>query len=230
MVDFKLDYFKAYTVVREKYKEIVEIKDQFHENWIPIVLDTKAYFLTPVKKNDEKIINETAYLTWYSLNPPISIKEITITYLNQITDNHNQHLIIDNLIGLLVPTRNHQDHSDFSYELDHYTVYSVKDRIDVTKYIKSEDQFVTSKASKLQLYAFCVPCLKRRIFGKEKSSSYQYHNHNDHLTIYKLATYKNALNKSIDTSNQFGENSFIVLKQKYLLVPTHKVDWSLKEE
>ena len=198
MVDFKLDYFKAYTVVREKYGEIVEIKDQFHEKWIPIVLDTKAYFLTPVKKNDEKIINETAYLTWYSLDPPIPIKEMTVTYQNQLTDNHNKYLTMDNLIGLLVPTRNHQEHIDFSDELDHYTVYSVKDRIDVTMYIISEDQFVTSKSSKLQLYAFCVPCLKRRIFGKEKSAGYQYHNHDDHLTIYKLATYKNALNKKID--------------------------------
>ena len=86
MADFKLDHFKAYTVVRENYQETVEIQDQFHENWFPIILGERTHFLTPVKKNVGDIKDHTAYLTWYSLKGHYSINK-TVTYKNQMTDN-----------------------------------------------------------------------------------------------------------------------------------------------
>jgi hypothetical protein len=225
MVDFKLDHFKAYQV-RENYQETVEIKDQFNEDWRPIRLGERTKFLTHVKKNVGEIKDHTAHLTWYNIIKPIPIKEIKIIYVNQFTNDKEEELIIDNLIGLLVPTRKHLDHGEFPEKLDHYTIYEVSKNINVNKDIVLRDQFEMSTFSKLTLYGFCVPCLKRREIDKEKIIDYQYNNPHEHLAIYNIPASKKPLNKKIETNNQFGYDSFIVLGQICLLVPTIKIKWS----
>jgi len=224
MADFKLDHFKAYDL-RETYQETVEIQDQFNEDWRPISLEERVRFLTPVKKNLIDIQDPTAHLTWYRIKD-VSIKEIQITYLNQMTDDKPEKLNIDKLIGLLVPTRKHLLHGDFPDKLDHYTIYRAYPHVDVKKDIVLRDQFKMTAFSKATLSGFCAPCLKRREIDKDKK--FDYHNPKDYLVIYSIPIDK--LEKKIDTNNQFGEDQFIILRQVFLLVPTKKIEWAYLTE
>lgn len=216
---FNLDHFKAYNIANIKAKEPKEVtlQDQFIGKPEPEKLtpDKIKYFILPVSKKTDKgespILNQQNHLGWYPLDKDTLRKKLAFS--NQFTNHEFTKMAVKNLKAILVPTEKIKKDSKFPENLDHYLCYQRVEGERTTNQVTLGDQFqkdVTTQAIGPEY--FCNPCSKD---GKEIK------NKADHLAVYIIGKGKSA-EESINIKNQFGDQSFDVRDQIFLLVPSQK--------
>ncbi len=221
---FRLDHFKIYAISDVEAQETpsVTVKDQILKEPLLITPDKLRYFCTPVAKtyakNTSQIIDKFAHLAWYPFRNDIELK--TITYLNQFTDYKPKQLKFNKLEALLVPTEKVERASKFPGTLDHYLCYRVTEGSDPEVTVTLEDQFQKTTANVTGPVFFCVPCSMN-----DRGHDFPIKNVADHLAVYNITAGPDvpAEQNQQKINNQFGEQSFKILRQLYLLVPTQKI-------
>jgi hypothetical protein len=221
---FKLDHFKMYGISDVEAQETpsVTVKDQILKEPLLITPQKLHYFCTPVakayKKKVTEIIDKSAYLAWYPYGNDIELK--TVTYLNQFTDFKPKQLKFNKIEALMVPTEKVERGSRFPENLDHYLCYKVTEGSDPEATATLEDQFQKTSASVKGPIYFCVPCSKN-----DRGHDFPIKNVADHLAVYSITSGPDVPEEAnrLKVNNQFGEQSFKILRQVYLLVPTQKI-------
>ncbi len=221
---FKLDHFKMYKISDVEAQEApsVTVKDQILKEPLLITPQKLQYFCTPVAKTYEKkttkILDKFAHLAWYPYRNDIELK--TVNYINQFTQFKSKQLQFNKLEALLVPTEKIESGSRFSENLDHYLCYRVTEGSDPEVTVTLEDQFQKTSANIKGPIFFCVPCSKN-----DRGHDYPIKNVADHLAVYTITPGPDVPEEAnhLKINNQFGEQSFKVLRQVYLLVPTQKI-------
>jgi len=215
--EFNLDHFKAYKIenVKAKKPKEVTVKDQFIDKPATLKPELIKFIILPVSKKIDKkispILNKQNHLAWNPLRKDTS--EIKFAFSNQFTNFKFTEMVVKKLRAILVPTEKIEKGSQLPETLDHYLCYQRIKGERTTKTVTLGDQFqkeVSTKATGPEY--FCVPCSKD---GKEIK------NKADHLAVYVLGRGKSA-GKSISIQNQFGDQSFDVKDQIFLLVPSKK--------
>jgi hypothetical protein len=214
---FNLDHFKAYRVILVKANEPkeVSIKDQFITEPERVTPDKITHFLLPVSKKAEtgesSIINQQNHLGWYPLD--LDTLEINFEFSNQFTNFNFTRMVVKNVKAILVPTEKIKKDSRFPENLDHYLCYQRVEGERTTTRVTLGDQFqknITTTATGPEY--FCTPCSKD---GKEIN------NNDDHLAVYTIGVGEPA-REPVTITNQFGDQSFEVSEQVFLLVPSKK--------
>ncbi|MCP5103650.1 MAG: hypothetical protein GY950_09740, partial [bacterium] len=80
----KNNHFKVYRVMDAHFNGIgVTVKDQFNKEPVDGKLSGIDYFANPVSKNNGKIPNRQAHLTWYKLDEQGPVINRVVTFGNQ---------------------------------------------------------------------------------------------------------------------------------------------------
>jgi hypothetical protein len=221
---FKLDHFKMYAINDLEAQEApsVTVKDQILKEPLLISPDKLKYFCTPLTMTNAKktatIKDKFAYLAWYPILNDIELT--TVNYVNQFTEFKSKQLKFNRLEALMVPTERIDRDSKFPEKLDHYLCYKVTEGSDPESTVKVEDEFQKTSANLKGPIFFCVPCSKN-----DRGKDFPIKNVADHLAVYSITSGPDVPQEanSLKTNNQFGEQSFKVLRQVYLLVPTQQI-------
>jgi len=212
---FNLDHFVAYEVSLR-----VPVEDQFIKKYLKrpyrIKLEGIEIFANVVSKDGETLKDPNAHLAWYRIPEQRPPGNLTIKYLNQITNFKEKSMTVGAGRALLVPSEKVEGDSKFPKKLDHYICYQVARGSDQPKTVTLVDQFKTNTTRVIGPLYFCAPCSKPDEPIKNKE---------DHLTVYAIKDDK-PVNKTYLIQNQFGEQRLTFEKQIFLLVPTKKVDFS----
>ena len=221
---FRVDHFKMYAISDVEAQETpsVTVKDQILKEPLLLTPEKLHYFCTPVAmtyaKQTTKIMDKFAHLTWYPFRNDIELK--TVTYLNQFTDFKPKQLKFNKLAALMVPTEKIESGSKFPEKLDHYLCYRVTEGSDPEVTVSLEDKFQKTTSNVTGPIFFCVPCSKN-----DRGHDFPIRNVADHLAVYSITAGPDVPEEAnhLKINNQFGEQSFKVLRQLYLLVPTQKI-------
>jgi hypothetical protein len=221
---FKLDHFKMYAISDVEAQETpsVTVKDQILKEPLLITPQKLKYFCSPVSmtyaKKTTTIMDKFAYLAWYPYGNDIELK--IVTYLNQFTDYKPKQLKFNKLEALMAPTEKVETGSKLLENLDHYLCYRVTEGSDPEVTVTLEDQFQKTTVNVTGPVFFCVPCSKN-----DRGHDFPIKNVADHLAVYSLTSGPDVPEEAshLKINNQFGEQSFKILRQLYLFVPTQKI-------
>ena len=215
-MELKLDYFKIYDVENRQVQADVLLRGQFDPRAQRMRLALLDFFANPVSKNDERIYDKNAHLTWYrGLQAGEPMRQVVV---------ENQFGKFDirtgTGYGLLVPSQKVEAGSAFPKTLDHYKVYRLVDVEQVpTVTLKLRDQFGTDEvALRFPMY-FAVPVMKK--YGDKK---YPIQNERAHLLIFGI-TPRNA-QRQVTVRNQFARGVTVrVVRSVMLAAPSLKLNW-----
>lgn len=178
--EFRIDHFKAYEVEAVEAGGVVGLRGQFDREVVNGRLDALTHFANPVSKNDGKILNANAHLTWYRLEQKVREPKRQVTLHNQFG---TQRFTLGPAAFLLVPAEKLEHGSSFPYGLDHFKCYEVLEAETwERREVKLADQFGEEEAHVMAPRLFCVPVEK---FIRERQVT-KIKNRIDHLAFYEL--------------------------------------------
>ena len=214
------DHFKVYIAKDPTSgKEFqVKLKDQFDKQPLPATVFNVNFFANPVSKNEEKIIDPNAHLTWYQIRQTFA-RPLKVEFQNQFG---KQQCELGEAAYLLVPTQKMETGSAMPKKLNHFKAYKVLNSDELNKQATLVDQFDRKLQQKEnvivgKLMFFCTPVAKNNepIFDKS-----------NHLAVYMIKSLGSEhLPKNILIKNQFGLDSLYVEKSYMLAVPTKKLSY-----
>lgn len=215
------DHFKVYFAKKQTpVKEFqVKLQDQFDKQPLPSTVWNVNFFANPVSKDNGKISDSNAHLTWYQIRQ-IAVRPRKVEFENQFG---KQKCELGEATYLLVPTHKIETGSAMPKRLNHFKAYKVLKSDSITKKVTLVDQFDKKLQQKETVFVsklmyFCTPVEKNRepIYDKE-----------NHLAVYLIKSLGSEhLPKNILIRNQFGADSLYVEKSYMLAVPTKKLSYS----
>ncbi len=214
-----LDHFLFYDTAQQQVAETIGVQTQFEigpgQGPEKIRLVSTFLFANPVQKNDEKIIDPNAHLTWYRVYDPLPDPTRIVNYTDQFG---RRRAYLGRKAGFLAPTQKTQRGSKFPEELDHYVAYQVLDSKPVNKPVKLRDQWGRTEATVLYPLFFAAPSRKWHD-GKTQGVK----NAKAHLAIYRITP--SSVEKSPKTRDQFGARVVNAFRRVLLAVPCSKGRW-----
>lgn len=214
------DHFKVYlakglTPIKEFQ---VKLKDQFDKQPLSATVFNVNFFANPVSKNEGKINDANAHLTWYQIRQ-IAVQPRSVEFQNQFG---RQQCELGEADYLLVPTQKMEPGSAMPKKLNHFKAYKVLNSDDLNRQVILVDQFdkkLQQKESAVvsKLLYFCTPVEKNNepIFDKE-----------NHLAVYLIKSIGSEhLPLNILIKNQFETDSLRVEKSYMLAVPSKKLSY-----
>jgi hypothetical protein len=200
-------------------KRTVLLTDQFGSS--DVLLDKVKRLCTPVDKNGEGIVDETAHLTCYN------IKEATPEFQKRIVGVDNQFgpltLKVEKQKQLCVPSEKNGVPS--APNRDHYECYQVKVAPDWPAFeardVDLSDQFTSGPAIVEKPLLLCNPVEK----VDESGVVFPIVDPEGHFVCYELNKQPKLEPKPEVTSlDQFGELTLTVVKSETLCVPSTKTE------
>ncbi|MFQ5910971.1 MAG: matrixin family metalloprotease, partial [Thermoplasmata archaeon] len=212
---FRLDHFKVYEVSEQKVPPLcVTLEDQFGSEK-DVRPEGLTHFAAPVIKNDQKVLDPSAHLTWYRAYSRAPIRRVEVS--NQLNPGRRrQRLYVKNPEYLLVPTQKEEYRSRFPEGLDHYRCYRVVRSRPLEARVRLRDQFGEEETVIGRARYFCVPVSKD---GAEIKNS------KDHLVAYRIRE-RVGHRQEIRIANQFtGYHPIVVAltTSAWLCVPSRKL-------
>jgi hypothetical protein len=229
-----LDHFKCYNATGPApggTEELwVNLKDQFHDNYIEAQVLDPILFCNPVDKVHGSVTttsNPDNHLTVYKLGGAMPhIYSVTID--NQFSDaGAQQTLTVMGPVALAVPTQKliPGDHGMPKY-VDHYLLYQVTAGSEVNVTVDLDDEFDGSApgVEVTKPIYFANPCLKGYVDFEGIWDP------DEHLVFYEISDNDEYL-PSVMIRNQFFPDEGVPLELfdnwELLGVPSVKVDWQL---
>jgi hypothetical protein len=212
------NHFKVYHLKDGLIREIdVSLKDQFDKEPRNGKLSAVKFFANPVSKNEGKIPNPYAHLTWYKLKEEGPVIERIVTFKNQF--GKEQRWIIGPPVYLLVPTKKEEAGTAPSkFKFNHFKCYKVLEGEFNEREVTLKDQFDKEPVKTVveKPMFFCTPVQK----NNEPIIDEEYH-----LACYSISTAEGepSLPKKVKIRNQFGENRLEAIKSFLLCVPSKKI-------
>jgi len=185
---------------------------------MPATVLNVNFFANPVSKDNGKIYDPNAHLTWYQIRQ-IAVRPMKVEFQNQFG---RQKCELGEASYLLVPTQKIEPGSAMPKRLNHFKAYKVLRGDSISKKVTLVDQFDRKLQQKEtafvgKLVYFCTPVEKNNepIYDKE-----------NHLAVYLIKSLGSEhLPRNILIRNQFGTDSLRVEKSYMLAVPSKKLSY-----
>jgi len=181
----------------------VKLLGQFDREPLPTKVEKLVAFANPVNKNNGRIQNENAHLTWYEIARKEPARNVR--FENQFG---SQKWMLYDAKRLLLPAEKKERTLSFPKELDHFVCYATDSDQRMRKAVTLEDQFDRKRRMKeevrLRPAYFCVPV--------EKNGE-PIQNPRAHLAVYHIdppSTLDPPL--TIQADDQFGPHKLTVTK------------------
>ncbi|MCP5104727.1 MAG: hypothetical protein GY950_15185, partial [bacterium] len=217
------NHFKVYRVMDAHFNGIgVTVKDQFNKEPVEGKLSGIDYFANPVSKNNGKIPNPQAHLTWYELDEHGPVINRVVTFGNQFGEK--QRWTLGRAVYLLVPSEKKEEGSSMPREYNHFKCYKVLKGHLKERSVDLKDQFDKErvKVNVMKPAYFCNPVSKNKepIYDKDY-----------HLAFYSIVPVVPvpSVPNSVDIENQFGKEDFQTVQSVYLGVPSKKRSFKIKQ-
>ncbi len=221
--DLGLDHFLFYDIATQPAGDIIGVQTQFDIGpaFGPERLQLRAAILfgNPVQKNDEKILDRNAHLTFYAAYDAVPDPMRTVNYTDQFG---RRKVIIGRKYGFLSPTQKAFRGTRFPEKLDHYVAFQVLDGAPVNKAVKLKDQWGAYTAKVYTPAFFAAPSRKwhdGKVDGVNNAAA--------HLAIYRISP--TAAANTAKTRDQFGTRIAHSGRTVLLAVPCKKGKWEVTD-
>lgn len=219
--DLGLDHFLFYDVADQAAAESIGVQTQFEIGPTAgperIRLASTLLFGNPVQKNEEKILDPHAHLTWYRVFDPVPDPTRVVNYRDQFG---RRRIVIGRKAAFLTPTHKVERGSRAPEKLDHYVAYQVLDAKPVNRAVKLRDQWGTTEARVMYPLFFAAPSRKWHA-----GETYGIKNAKAHLAIYRISP--SSIRKTARTRDQFGSRVVQAFRSVLLAVPCAKGKWEV---
>jgi len=208
------DHFKVYQVEKIEVNRKIMLEDPFEKIQLPALLTAIEFFATPVSKNNKKIKQPEAHLTWYRMQVDGPHPTRRVTFTNQFG---TQSWKIGAPVYLLVPTEKIEFGSALPEKLNCFQCYRVLSDDSLTIKVIFMDQF-DQKAGKKQIAVVRKP-LYLGVPVKQNNTAIV---HPDfYLACYLVTPIEmNPPLKQVTIRNQFGQCLLQVQNSLILGVPS----------
>jgi len=222
--DLGLDHFLFYDMATQPAGDIIGVQTQFDVGPASgperIQLRAAVMFGNPVQKNDEKILDQNAHLTFYLAYDAVPDPMRIVNYTDQFG---RRKVVIGRKFGFLAPTQKARRGTAFPTELDHYVAFEALDSSGpVNKAVKLRDQWGSYEAKVGQPMFFAAPSRKwhdGQVDGIKNAKA--------HLAIYRISP-TTAVNAA-KTRDQFGSRIVNSGRIVLLAVPCAKGKWQVAD-
>lgn len=214
-----LDHFLFYDTANQRVAESIRVQTQFEigpdEHPEGIRLTSTHLFANPVQKNEEKILDPNAHLTWYRVFDPVPDPARIVNYTDQFG---RRRVYLGRKAGFLTPTLKVRRGGKFPEKLDHYVAYQVLESTPVDKAVKLRDQWGNTEAKVYYPLFFAAPSRKwhgQTVDGIQNAKA--------HLAIYRISP--SSIEKHANARDQFGRRVVHAFRRVLLAVPCDKGKW-----
>ncbi len=214
-----LDHFLFYDIATQPAGDVIGVQTQFDVGPAagPEKLQLRAAiaFANPVQKNDEKILDPNAHLTWYAAYDWVPDPTRIVNWTDQFG---RRRAYIGRKVAFLSPTQKARRGSKFPEKLDHYVVFQVLDSSPVGKAVKLKDQWGGYDAKVYYPRYFAAPSRKWH-----NGETHGINNAKAHLAIYQISP--SPADKAAKSRDQFGTRVVNARRAILLAVPCSKGKW-----
>ena len=218
-----LDHFQCFDASwwNQPEEEVVELKDQFHDESFEASLGTTICFCVPTEKLHNEVLTPILYpnnyLMVYSLYHEEQPQEWSVEVDNQFGD---QMLTVSGPVALAVPTQNEGHEPPVG--LDHFLLYEVIEGTSVNVSVTLQnDYFGPSCVVELPAY-FACPVQKTH-----EAEVMEIQNPEAHVVLYQKSwTGYWDPGPYVHVFNQFVEQEFRLYMLTLVAVPSEKLDWT----
>ena len=214
-----LDHFLFYSIATQPAQDVIGVQTQFDigpaSGPEKLQLRVAPAFANPVQKNDEKILDPNAHLTWYMAYDSVPDPMRIVNYSDQFG---RRRIYMGRKCAFLAPTQKARRGSKFPEKLDHYVVFQVLDSTPVNKAVKLRDQWGSYDAKVYYPQFFAAPSRKwhgGNVDGIQNAGA--------HLAIYRISP--SPAQKSAPARDQFGTRVVNASYTLFLAVPCKKGKW-----
>lgn len=219
-----LDHFLFYQIATQPAGDVIGVQTQFDVGPTAgpekIQLRAATLFANPVQKNNEKILDQNAHLTWYQAYDAIPDPMRTVNYTDQFG---RRKVVLGRKYAFLSPTQKDRRGTAFPEGLDHYVVFQVLDSsAPVNKAVKLQDQWGKTSARVYSPRFFAAPSRKwhdGNVDGVNNAKA--------HLAIYQINP--TAVEKVAKSRDQFGTRVINAYRTVLLGVPCKKGKWTVTD-
>ena len=216
-----LDHFLFYTIATQPTQDVIGVQTQFDIGPAAgperLLLRAAVLFANPVQKNNEKILDPNAHLTWYAAYDSVPDPVRVVNYTDQFG---RRRIYMGRKYAFLSPTQKARRGSRFPEDLDHYVVFQVLDSSPVNKAVKLRDQWGAYDAKVYLPQFFAAPSRKWHAGNVDGIK-----NATDHLAIYRINP--KPVQKAVPSRDQFGTRVVNAAYTILLAVPCTKGKWQV---